>query len=404
MIDLKEAGDALVDALEREPAPIALISRRARSQRRRRAVGGAVAVTITVALVGGLVYRQTRDDTSLVIEPATTPAAPDRVEKSVPENGPADALVAAERFITSRRGRVIGIRETEIASAVLDGGGNSIYSLNRSGTALRQIAVNDLKVVAAVLTPPLSSLVSEVGTPLYATGTIDGSDATAFVERIEPYTLRPVWRVSTGAQPVIAAAPNLLWVESDIGLQSLDPNSGTVTATVELTAHGQVALTSTLSYTALYTATTPSGGGVATIETRDSTTGRVVATVPGPSGVSAPQLVPTPAGLWTVISGGHFVTASYFRGSPLRHVVDVGEIGANGTRLEYEATLSPVLWLDKEPSAIACLDPITGSAIATITDATAPHIIAVGQATVVVGAGGAVGIFRAHDLCPRVAP
>jgi hypothetical protein len=143
---------------------------------------------------------------------------------------------------------------------------------------------------------------------------------------------------------------------------------------------------------------------VATIGTRDPDTGIVVATARGPSGIGAPQLVPTPDGLWTAISGGHFVTMSNFRGSPLRHILDAGEIGANGTQLRYEATLAPVLWLDRQPASIACRDPLTGSSIATITDSTAPHLIAVNQASALVGAGGAVGIFRAHDLCPRVAP
>jgi hypothetical protein len=404
MIDLHEAGGALADALDREPLPVEFISRRARSARRRRTVRTAAAVTVVVALIGGLVYRQTRSDSSLVIEPATAP----QTANTVPKTTSTDAIRAGQRFITAHGGRVLTIPEPEIAAAVFDGGGNSIYVLDPSGTRLRKVSIVDLKTEASVTTPPLSSLVAHVATPLYATGTLDGSDATAFVERIEPFTLRPTWRVTTGARPVIAATDNLLWVQSATTLQRLDPNSGTVMATVELTGSRRtVALVANLVYgDRLYTARTPSGGGVSTIETRDADTGSIVATTGGPTGIGAPQLAATPDGLWTAISGGNFVTMSYFRGSPLRHILDTGEIGANGTRITYEPTLLPVLWLDvvSAPHAIACRDPETGATIATITDPTEPHLLAVNQASALVGAGGAAGFFRAHDLCPSVGP
>ncbi len=404
MIDLQQAGDDLVDELDHEPTPQARIVRRARARRRRHAFS-AVTVVVAVAVLGGVVYHQTTNGSRLVVVPATNSTLPTRVtEPTVPATAPGVVERAARRFTTAHKGRVLPLTDKDISFAVMGGGGDKlIYTVDRTGTTLRLIDVYSLRVRATATTPPLSSLAFPTGAPLYATGATNTSATRAFVERLDEGTLEPVWRRPTAPDPVIAATSNLLWIQSGAALQRIDPGDGSVLASFILPTSNRVSLA--LTSDALYVATTKPGGGHTSIETRDPASGVVTSTLLGVEGTFPPELVPTPQGLWTVYPTGNFASMELYRvnGAVLTPARNVDEVGTNAARLAYDPALSPVLWLDRAQGTVACLDPTTASPIATITDHTQPRLIATDQSDVLIDISGFVGIFRAHDLCPRIA-
>jgi outer membrane protein assembly factor BamB len=296
----------------------------------------------------------------------------------------------------------LSLTANDVSFAVMGGGGDKLmYALDRTRTRLRRIDVYSLRVMASVTTPALSNLAFPTGAPLYATGALG---TQAFVERLDETTLRPVWRRPTAPDPVIAAEGNQLWIQSGAALERIGPSDGTVLESFILHTSNRVALA--LTSDALYVATTPPGGGHATIETRDPDSGLVTSTFEGVEGASTPQLVPTPQGLWTVYPTGDFASMELYRvnGAVPTPARNINEAGSSAARLAYEPALSPVLWLDRAQGTVACLDPTTAAPIATIIDRTQPRLIATDQSDVLLSISGYVGIFRAHDLCPRIAP
>ena len=204
--------------------------------------------------------------------------------------------------------------------------------------------------------------------------TTGGQPSGWVVERLDPDTLTLQWTApfvipSTTRDPEAVGGPDAVWVSVGHDIKQLDPRSGRVLRSVNLTpadskANAFLAIDPTGRF--LYVAYGADDGTPQPLERRDARTGQLA--TPGPAinetaagGFVAPQIVATDAGAWVMVQTPEVpgqLVASLYRAGDLERIATLH--GTEGTPFSGNLAFGGQILWTANADFVACSDARTG--------------------------------------------